>query len=70
MDLHSIVCELHEEKSRIDEVIRNLESLVALEGGGGRPYRINRRGRKEMPEAERKMVSERMRKYWAAKRKK
>lgn len=68
MDLRSIIRALSEEKARLDEVIRNLESLGSMKGipGGG----SNRRGRKGMPESERKIVSERMRKYWETKRKK
>ena len=68
MDLRSIIRALSDEKARLDEVIHNLESLGSMKGipGGG----SKRRGRKDMPESERKIVSERMRKYWEAKRKK
>ena len=69
MDLHSIVRQLNEERARLDEVIRSLESLIALEGTFSKSLKTSRRGRKEMPEAERRIVSERMRKYWEKKRK-
>ena len=68
MDLRIIIRALSEEKARLDEVIHNLESLGSIKrqpGGGAK-----RRGRKAMPASERKLVSERMRKYWDAKRKK
>ncbi len=70
MDLHSIVRQLNEERARLDEVIRSLESLISLEGSFSKSLKTSRRGRKEMSEAERKIVSERMRKYWEKKRKK
>ena len=67
MDLRSIIRVLNEEKARLDEVIQNLETLGAAKGVRDVS---KRRGRKTMPEAERKAVAERMRKYWEAKRKK
>ncbi len=68
MDLRSIIRVLNEEKARLDEVIHNLESLGSSKGGSSSA--TGRRGRKTMPESERKVVSERMRKYWEGKRKK
>ena len=64
MDLRGIIRLLDEEKSRLDEVIHNLESLGKSKSGSV----VKRRGRKNMPESERKIVSERMRKYWESKR--
>ena len=68
MDLRSIIRVLNEEKARLDEVIHNLETLGASKGI--HTSTAKRRGRKAMPESERKVVSERMRKYWESKRKK
>ena len=68
MDLRVIINALNEEKARLDEVIHNLEVLGKSKGGSSPTAK--RRGRKTMPETERKVVSERMRKYWESKRKK
>ena len=67
MDLRSIIRALSEEKARLDEVIFSLESVGSIKR---HPVGASRRGRKGMPESERKIVSERMRKYWESKRKK
>ena len=56
--------QLQQERERLTTVIRNLEALVE----GKRPGPLTRRGRKGMSPAERAEVSERMRKYWAARR--
>ena len=69
MDLRAIIRELMKERERLDELIQFLES--AAQTGYQRPRKTkpgSRRGRKFMGEAERKMVSERMRGYWAARR--
>lgn len=68
MDLHSILNNLYTRKRKLDEVINNLESLGDSESLHARP--VGRRGRKQMPEEERKIVAERMRNYWAARKKK
>ncbi len=70
MDLKSILIHLHAQKRRLDEVIKNLESLSDLNSASSASKPPKRRGRKQMPEAERKIVAERMRKYWADKKKK
>jgi hypothetical protein len=64
MDYWGTLHELQEELQRIDRVIQNLEMLAA---GKAAPM-MNRRGRKNMSPAERKLVSERMRNYWASRR--
>jgi hypothetical protein len=64
MDFWAALRELHEERKRLETLIQTLESLV----GGGQPPRLRRRGRKNMPAHERKLVSERMKNYWAARR--
>jgi len=80
MNLAKTLAELHEERDRIDEAI-----LVFSRLGAGAPKRRGRPpkwlaeaqprsrgrppGREGMSAAARKATSERMKKYWAAKRK-
>ena len=64
MDFWAALEELHDERKRLDTLIRTLESLVQ----GEQPRHMTRRGRKHMPAHERKLVSERMKKYWATRR--
>lgn len=66
MDYWETLSELYRERQRLDKVIENLEMLV----GGKQPAPISRRGRKNMSDEERHLVSERMRNYWAARREK
>ena len=66
MELNVILVNLNAQKRRLDEVIKNLESLSDF-SFSDKPAK--RRGRKEMPEEERKIVAERMRKYWADRKK-
>lgn len=75
MDLQKVLRELYEEKKRLEEVIASLEALQV--SGGARSNESDlagdhakRRGRKNMGPEERLKVSQRMKKYWAAKRKK
>jgi hypothetical protein len=65
MDYQGALEELYQERQRLDKVIRNLEALL----DGRQPPPLSTRGRKSMDESERKLVSERMRNYWAARRK-
>jgi hypothetical protein len=68
VDLYRTIKTLHEERQRLTKLI---ESLQRLEISGNAPVRRKaprRRGRKSMTAAERKQVSERMKKYWAARR--
>ena len=70
MDLYKAIQELYAEKERLERVIASLEELqrsagvvpVLTEGA-------KRRGRKFMAPKERQEVSERMKKYWATRRK-
>ena len=66
MDLRKTIAELYQEKARLDKVIASLEQLSeepsAIVSG------THRRGRRFMSPQERKQVSERMRRYWAARR--
>jgi hypothetical protein len=69
MDLYAVIRELRNEKQRLDRIIRELESM---EGGAvlALMHRAKRRGRKSMSAEERREVSQRMKKYWASRRKK
>ena len=65
MDIMEMIRELHAERDRVSRAIEALEEMAA---------RVNafetksRRGRKAMSEAEKRAVSERMKKYWAKRR--
>lgn len=67
MDLNRAINELRAERDRLEAVIAQLESL-----NGPSPTAVlasgSRRGRKSMGVAERREVSERMKKYWAERR--
>lgn len=65
MDLTDEIKELYREKKQLDRAIADLESLAA---SNGNEARRSTRGRKFMPPAERREVSERMKMYWAARR--
>jgi hypothetical protein len=65
MDLIKAIHELQEHKRHLDQAIATLEALQ----NGNAAKLPGRRGRKEMSEEERKIVSERMTRYWAARRK-
>jgi hypothetical protein len=64
MDYLGALEELYQERQRLDKVIRNLEALLH----GKQPPPLSTRGRKNMADSERKLVSERMRNYWASRR--
>ena len=71
MDLYRAIRELQGEKKRLDGVIGSLEAFIAAGSAAvatpaAKPAR--RRGRKDMTPEERLAVSERMRKYWEARR--
>jgi hypothetical protein len=67
MDLWKYINELHEEKQRLDRLIESLESLQSHQRTPSTARA--RRGRKPgMPDEERKLVSERMKRYWAERR--
>ncbi len=74
MDLYKAIRELVEERKRIDRIIVSLEAMLAKGGVPGpdstqsRSEPAKRRGRKSMSPEERVQVSERMARYWAAKR--
>ena len=65
MDLVKAIQELSVQKKQLDAAIATLEGLL-----GGVPVKAGRkRGRKQMSPEERLVVSARMSKYWAARRK-
>jgi hypothetical protein len=65
MDVWAALRELWLEKQRLDRTIQILEAIERGEAPPGKPGR----GRSSMPEEERKIVSERMKRYWARQRK-
>ena len=70
MDLLKTIQELYEERKRLDGAIAALESVLEADADSPNGHPSSRRGRKSMGSEERLEVSERMRKYWAARRKK
>jgi hypothetical protein len=68
VDLYKAIRALYDEKKRLDKLIESLEELHASGARAERPVVRSRRGRKKMSAAERLEVSERMKKYWAARR--
>ncbi|MBV9506901.1 MAG: hypothetical protein JO323_18070 [Acidobacteriia bacterium] len=70
MDLYKAIQELYAEKEKLERVIASLEELQRAAGGApGLVRGGKRRGRKSMSAKERQEVSERMKKYWASRRK-
>jgi hypothetical protein len=65
MDLDKVIRELHQDLKKIDLVIESLEELIST----GTVTAGSHSGRKSMAEEERRMVSKRMKKYWASRRK-
>ena len=66
MDFINAIYELKQELKKIDAAIGTIESLI----GGGDVAAPQRRGRKNMSMEERRIVSQRMTKYWANRRRK
>jgi len=65
MDLVKAIQELSAQKKQLDAAIATLEGLL-----GGTPAKSGKkRGRKQMSPEERRIVSARMSKYWASRRK-
>jgi hypothetical protein len=64
MDLNKAIRDLREELEKLNEVIASLEHFQST--GTLPPPR--RRGRKSMPAEERLRVAERMKNYWAGRR--
>ncbi len=68
MDLYRTIRTLHEERNRLERLIESLEHLHATGKKRGSVSPQGRRGRKGMSADERQKVSERMKKYWSARR--
>ena len=68
MDLYKAIRTLYDEKKRVDRLISSLEQVKARGLDRARPATSIRRGRKRMTAAERLEVSQRMKRYWAARR--
>lgn len=70
MDLYKAIQDLYAEKEKLERVIASLEELQRSAGAiPVLPRGAKRRGRVSMNSVERKEVSERMKKYWASRRK-
>ena len=70
MDLYKAIQDLYAEKEKLERVIASLEELQQAAGSVPALSGIGkRRGRKSMDAKERQEVSERMKKYWANRRK-
>jgi DNA invertase Pin-like site-specific DNA recombinase len=69
MDLTKAIRQLLTERERLDRVIASLEQLQETGLPVPSAAEGKRRGRKAMAEDERRDVSERMKRYWAGKRK-
>jgi hypothetical protein len=69
MDLHKTIQDLYAEKEKLERVIASLEELQRAAAANAHVMGSSkRRGRKSMSSQERKEVSERMKKYWANRR--
>ena len=69
MDLFKAIQDLYAEKERLERVIASLEELERTGVAPAAPAKLSRRrGRKSMNAKERREVSERMKKYWEARR--
>jgi hypothetical protein len=66
MDLDQVLSFLYAEKEKLDRVIVSLEKLQAIHSDSAAPQR---RGRKSMGQEERRVVSARMKRFWAERRK-
>jgi hypothetical protein len=70
MDLYKAIQDLYAEKEKLERVIASLEELQRNAGlEPETPKTGRRRGRKSMGTKERQEVSERMKRYWANRRK-
>jgi hypothetical protein len=73
MNLYKAIQYLYAEKEDLERVIASLEELQRSSAGAapGAPSTstLKRRGRKSMGSREREEVSQRMKKYWAGRRK-
>ena len=69
MDLYKALQDLYAEKEKLERAIESLEQLQRAERGSPTEEpSTKRRGRKSMSPEERDLVSDRMKRYWAARR--
>ena len=68
MDLNKTIQILHTERERLTKLIAYLEHLKTSKAEPSRRKPQRRRGRKRMSQSEKQEVSERMKKYWAARK--
>ncbi len=69
MNINKVIRELYEEKQRLDRVISSLEEMQRDAAAENAPLPEKKRGRKSMDNQARREVSERMKRYWSARRK-
>jgi len=69
VDLLKAIRQLYEEREKLDQVIASLEELQKSATHIEQGVLKKRRGRKSMDPQARKEVSERMKRYWASRRK-
>jgi len=69
MDLDKVIRKLYDERAKLDRIILSLEQLRESSAGVETQALKKRRGRKSMDAAARQEVSERMKRYWASRRK-
>ena len=68
MNINQVIRDLYEEKKRLDHVIASLEEVQRTAAAKQDQSPRKKRGRKSMDDHARQEVSERMKKYWAARR--
>ena len=68
MNINRVIRDLYEEKKRLDHVIASLEEVQKTAVAKQDQTPRKKRGRKSMDDQARQEVSERMKKYWAARR--
>jgi hypothetical protein len=69
MNINKAIRELYEEKQRLDRVISSLEEMQRDAAAEKAAVPEKKRGRKFMDNQARREVSERMKRYWNARRK-
>ena len=70
IDLRNVLKDLYTQRELLERVITSLEAMQQGLAAGLSPQKKTNRGRKSMGDAERREVSERMRRYWARHKKK
>jgi hypothetical protein len=68
MNINKAISELYAEKERLDRVIASLEEMQRNDIAGNAALPEKKRGRKSMDNQARREVSERMKRYWNARR--